>query len=225
MDVRMSLYANRFLAEEKTAEGGLENCGIENRAFRGFKFNNALRKQVRLRDICADSAVFRSTCLEDCAFSRSSLTGTLFRSSVMQNVIFDCLALIRGFRLEGKLKSFSVKSSCMQRIEMKRMRISSCVFTGFEAVESLLENCVFADTCFIPSCGSGMNGFSGARIKNCIFYNCRFEGAPLRGAALDNCLFIRCSGETGHKNPVRLTSPTPLLRRDEARALLEQFSA
>jgi uncharacterized protein YjbI with pentapeptide repeats len=112
----------------------------------------------------------------------------------------------------------------MQRAEMKRMRVWSSAFTDFEAIESLVEDCVFAGTRFTLSYGSGMNGFSGARLKNCIFYNCRFEGFPFRGANLDNCLFIGSSGETGRENfSHRLSSPAPLLRRDEALAIIKRF--
>jgi hypothetical protein len=91
-----------------------------------------------------------------------------------------------------------------------------------------MENCVAARSLFAISYGSGMNGFSGAHILNCIFYGCRFEGLPFYGAIPENCLFIRCSGETGcDSEPVNIQPPAetvPYLRRVKAEQLLAQFA-
>lgn len=220
----MNLYANRLLVEENASRGRLEDCVIENCDLSGFEPRSACWKKITLRDVCANHAVFQNVNMEACSFSRCGLARAVFRGIHIQNTILDGLVLIRSFWLDGKLYGTALKSCCMQRAEMKGMRVCSGAFTDFEAIESVLEGCVFAGVRFTLSYGGGMNGFSGARLKNCIFYNCRFEGFPLRGASLDNCLFIGSSGQTGREEfSRRLSSPAPFLCREKALALVKRF--
>jgi uncharacterized protein YjbI with pentapeptide repeats len=147
-----------------------------------------------------------------------------FNASLMRDVILDGLVLIHSLWHGGKLKNVRLRGSCLQRAEFSRMGISSCSFTDFEALESRLEDCLFAGCLFRLSRGSGMNGFCGSRIKNCIFTGCRFEGFPLRGAALKNCLFVRPAGEAGEETLMDASRHAPLVRRQEARSLLARLA-
>jgi uncharacterized protein YjbI with pentapeptide repeats len=220
----MNLYANRLLVEEGAACGPMEDCCIEGCDLSGFQPRRARWKKVTLRDVCANRAEFHGASLEDCSFFRCGLSHAVFRDSVMRNAVLDGIVLIRSLWLGGKLSGSAIRSSCMQRAELRRMRVCSSAFADFEAIQSVLEDCVFSGVRFALSYGSGMNGFCGARIRNCIFYNCRFEGFPLRGASLENCLFVASSGETGREDSVcRLSSPEPLVRREEAFALVKHF--
>jgi uncharacterized protein YjbI with pentapeptide repeats len=205
-------------ARQGFSGGLIAGCDIS-----GLEFRDSAWKDVQLREVCAVRAVFLKMDILCSAFFRCSLTRMSFASSVMRDVTLDGLVLIRSRWLEGRLESVALRSCCLQRAEFARTLISACGFTDFEAIESRLENCVFADSRFTLTYGSGMNGFSGAHIKNCIFYNCRFEGVPLRGARLENSLFIRCSGEGGGE-PYPRAAASPFVRRGGAQALLKRFT-
>jgi uncharacterized protein YjbI with pentapeptide repeats len=217
----MKFYGNRLLVEE-AARLGLEDCLIADCDLSGLDFRDSVWKDAGLRDVFAAGAVFLRMDMRGGVFFRSTLTRTSFISSCMKRLTLDALVLIRSRWQDGRLQSVALRSSCLQRAEFSRMLISACVFTDFEAIESSVENCVFADTRFTLTYGSGMNGFSGAHIRNSIFYNCRFEGFPLRGANLDNCLFIRSSGECGDE-PFPRARLSPLARESQARTLLKRL--
>jgi uncharacterized protein YjbI with pentapeptide repeats len=224
VESRMNLYANRLLVEENAVRGRLEDCGIENCDLSGLEYSGVQWKKIMLRDVYANYSVFQDASLEDCSLSRCGLTRAAFRNSFMRNTVLDGLVLIRSSWLDGKLQGAAIRSCCMQRVEMRRMRVVSSSFTDFEAIESLLEDCVFVGTRFTINYGNGMNGFSGARLKNCIFYNCRFEGLPLLGADIENCLFPGSSGETGQESfSLFLSSPVPLLCGGQASAIVKRF--
>jgi uncharacterized protein YjbI with pentapeptide repeats len=218
------LYAHRFLVEELAAAGVLEDCVVTDCDLSGMAFHGCRCKGLQMRDVCAPDLRCENTEIRESAFFRCGLSRMSFCSSAMRNVILDGLVLIRSRWRGGKLKNVRLRGSCLQRAEFSRMGIDSCSFTDFEALESRLEDCLFAGCLFTLSYGSGMNGFSGSRIKNCIFTGCRFEGFPLRGAILENCLFIRPAGQAGEEALMRALCPAPLVRREEARRLLARLA-
>jgi uncharacterized protein YjbI with pentapeptide repeats len=222
------MYANRILVEEAAELGGLSDCCVSTCDISNLRFNSCLWQGAELRDVSADGLVFLKSGVRKSLIFRSGLHGMSFTSSWMNDVTLDSLVLIKSRWQESLLKNVTLRSSCLQRAEFRRMKIASSSFTDFEAIESLLENCVAAHSLFAITYGTGMNGFSGAHIRNCIFYGCRFEGFPLRGAVLENCLFIRCVGETGcdseHINTRLPAEPVSYTRRAEAEQLLARFA-
>jgi uncharacterized protein YjbI with pentapeptide repeats len=120
-----------------------------------------------------------------------------FRGVKFSETIIDGLTLIKTQWLDCTIKSSHIKNSCLQRSRFNHCRIVSSSFMDFEALNAEIDQCVIAHSMFNISYGSGMNGFSGGRIRNCIFYNCMFEGYPLSGVKIENCVFIYCSGQIG----------------------------
>jgi uncharacterized protein YjbI with pentapeptide repeats len=220
----VSLYANRLLVEELASGGVLEDCVLAGCELSGMVFHGCRWKGVQMREVCAPALRLEEADMRDSAFFRCGLSRMSFTASVMCNVILDGLVLIRSQWRRGKLKDVRLRGSCLQRAEFSRMRIRGCSFTDFEALESRLEDCLFAGCLFTLSYGSGMNGFSGSRIKNCIFTGCRFEGFPLRGAILENCLLIRPAGQASDEAIPEQRRGAALLRAEEARGLLARLA-
>jgi uncharacterized protein YjbI with pentapeptide repeats len=109
----------------------------------------------------------------------------------------DGLTLIKSYWQKCALTGSILRNNCLQRARFIESQIISSALLDFEALNAQIDNCVFAHSIFSISYGSGMNGFSSAEIKNCIFYNCRFEGFPLRGALVQSTAFVHCGGEIG----------------------------
>jgi uncharacterized protein YjbI with pentapeptide repeats len=224
VDARVNLYAHRLFVEELAAGGVLEDCLVSGCDLSGMVFRGCRWKGVQLSEVCAPGLGFENTDMKDSAFSRCGLSRMGFTASVMCNVVLDGLVLIRSRWSRGKLKNVRLRGSCLQRAELSRMGIQGSSFIDFEALESRLEDCLFAGCLFTLTYGSGMNGFAGSRIKNCIFTGCRFEGFPLRGASVENCLFIRSAGQAGSDAPAEDPRGRPLVRGDEARGLLARLA-
>jgi uncharacterized protein YjbI with pentapeptide repeats len=224
MDFRVSLYANRMLVEELASSGVLEDCVVAGCELNGMVFRGCRCKGVQLREVSAPALRLENTHVRDSAFFRCGLSRMSFTASVMCDTILDGLVLIRSSWRRGTLKNVRLRSSCLQRAEFSRMRVCSSSFTDFEALESRLEDCLFAGCLFRLTYGSGMNGFSGSRVKNCIFTGCRFEGFPLRGAILENCLVIRPAGQASDEALVNARRRAPLVRGEQALKLLARLA-
>jgi uncharacterized protein YjbI with pentapeptide repeats len=114
----------------------------------------------------------------------------------MEALAFSGVTLIKTKWLHARLNRSSITQCTLQRCIMKNSIYTDSVFSDFEGISASVENCFFHTTRFEITYGGGMNGFSGAELKNCIFYGCTFSGYPLRGAVLENCTFINCRGES-----------------------------
>jgi uncharacterized protein YjbI with pentapeptide repeats len=217
--------------EQETRRGRLEDCRVADCDISGLEVSRALWTGADVRDVHAEGLRFLETDIKDCSFSRSNFTDMDFAASAMTGVILDGLTLIRSRWRGGRLKGVNLRNLCLQRAAFQGMRISSSSFTDFEAIQSKMENCVVVNSRFAITYGSGMNGYSGASFRGCLFYRCRFEGRPLEGAFLENCLFVRCLGEPGGPECRNVAGPenrenpeaAELVTRTEAAALLARF--
>jgi uncharacterized protein YjbI with pentapeptide repeats len=217
----MNFYGSRRLLEQETRTGRLEDCRIAGCDISGLEVSGSLWTRTDIRDVHAGGLRFLKTDIRDCSFFRSNFTDMDFAASSMTGVVLDGLTLIRSRWRGSRLKDVSLRNLCLQRAEFRGTRISSSIFTDFEAIKSEMENCIVANSRFVITYGSGMNGYSGASFRGCLFYNCRFEGCPLEGAFLEDCLFVRCAGSPGGRGNIRTSE---LARRTEAAALLARFA-
>jgi uncharacterized protein YjbI with pentapeptide repeats len=130
-------------------------------------------------------------------FYRNSFMRAKFSASSFTAVVLDGLTLIKTQWLACRFNNTAVKNSCLQRAVMRGVRASALSMVDFEALDIQMEDCLFAHSRFTINYGGGMNGFSGGVIRNCLFYNCYFEGFPLRGAQVHSSVFASCGGEIG----------------------------
>ena len=229
----MSFYTNRLLLEQNMQNGHLGECQIADCDITGLEVNQGSWAEVEMRDTRANNIVFLHTELKKCMFFRSDFLRMKLSFSTIRAVTLDGLTLIRSYWNKSTAEELSLRNTCLQRAEFQKMRVVSSRFTDFEAIESHMENCLFAHSRFVLTYGSGMNGYSGALLRNCIFYNCRFEGFPLRGATLENCVFVQCYGEIGDDMECRNVAglarwadgrSVQMKRQSEASALIARFT-
>lgn len=195
----MTLYgkSNRLLVEDSLATGTfvdcqIADCELENLVVAGVEWRHA-----DVRDSHVNNSSFSDSSLLESTFFRSSFMRATFQNVSFSTMVLDGLTLIKAHFSNGKFLSTTIKNACLQRSSFLNSHIVLSSFYDFEAINSNIENCVFYHSTLGISYGSGLNGFCDSTFKNCIFYNCRFEGFPLRGAHLDSCVFRYCSGEIG----------------------------
>jgi uncharacterized protein YjbI with pentapeptide repeats len=195
----MSFYgrSNRLLIEQELRKGGLKDSEIAECDLNGLKTEKALWTHTDLRDLHANDVEFQKSEFEKSVFFRSSFMGGRFLSSTFDNMTLDGLTLIKSQWRNCVINNTTIRNVCLQRAQFSGNRIVSSALLDFEALNVQINNCIFAHSMFSISYGSGMNGFSSAKIQNCIFFNCRFEGYPLRGASLESSVFAYCAGEIG----------------------------
>lgn len=232
----MSFYgrSNRFLIEQELSKGELKDSEIVGCDLSGLRIEKAIWNHADMRDLHADEIEFKETNLGKSSFFRSNLMHGRFLSSSFDNMTLDGLTLIKSHWKNCVLTGTTFRNNSLQRAEFFENQFISSAFIDFEALNVQIENCVFAHSMFSISYGSGMNGFSSAEIKNCIFYNCRFEGFPLRGALVRSTAFVHCGGEIGDEmdcaNVAGLglrgkAQSMPVNSRLEAERLLTQFAS
>lgn len=197
--ILMGFYgrSNRMLIENELRNGGLRDCQIVECDLSSLEVPNAAWEQADLRDLHANDIRFTGTSLGKSNFTRSSFMRAGFYGARLSGMVLDGLTLIKSQWKDCGISESHIRNSCLQRTRFENCRIISSTFSDFEGLNAVMEQCVIAHSMFSISYGSGMNGFSGGSIRNCIFYNCRFEGYPLRGAGLDSSVFLYCSGEIG----------------------------
>lgn len=195
----MSFYgrSSRFLIEQMLPGGKISDSQIVECDLSNLVINKTAWVNTDLRDLHANDILFHNSHLEKSNFFRSSLMRARFLNSSLDNMTLDGLTLIKSLWRDCSIHNATIRNNCLQRTQVFQTRIISSLMLDFEALEAFLDNCLFAHSTFRISYGSGMNGFSSAKIKNCIFYHCRFEGFPLRGAVVSSSAFIHCSGEIG----------------------------
>jgi uncharacterized protein YjbI with pentapeptide repeats len=195
----MSFYgrSNRLLIEQELSKGELRESEIVECDLSGLRVEKAVWDHADMRDLHANDIEFKETQLKNSSFFRSNFMHSRFLFSSFTNMTLDGLTLIKSHWQNCVLTGTTLRNNCLQRARFQESRIISSAFLDFEALNVQIDNCVFAHSMFSISYGGGMNGFSSAEIKNCIFYNCRFEGFPLRGALVRSTAFVHCGGEIG----------------------------
>jgi uncharacterized protein YjbI with pentapeptide repeats len=226
--------SNRILVENALEKGTIENCQIAECDLSNLPVKNVQWKHTDIRDLHANDIFFQDTNMEGSSFFRSSFMRASFDKAVLVSMIFDGLTLIKSRWQDTWIKDTVMKNLCLQKSYFSRTRFIAVSLLDFEALNIKMDNCIFANSMFGINYGSGMNGFSGAVISNCIFYHCRFEGYPLRGANINSSVFIYCSGEIGDE--IECTNVAgiglrgkacrkPLQKMNEARRLLDQCAS
>ena len=195
----MSFYgrSNRAFLEQALQKGGLEDSQVVECDLDNLAAENAWWRHSDLRDLNANNAVFKKCQLEDSRFFRSNFKQAAFLSCEINKMVFDGLTLIKSKWNDCWLSFSSMQNCCLQRSAFLGTRIISSSLIDFEALNISMDNCLVAHSTVGINYGSGMNGFSGGNISNCVFYHCRFEGYPFRGAKLNSNVFMYCSGEIG----------------------------
>jgi uncharacterized protein YjbI with pentapeptide repeats len=225
--------SNRILVEQTLEKGAVEGCQIVECDLSGLQVKNIQWDRGDIRDLHANDIVFQNTRLGNSTFFRSSFMRASFDTAVLDTMVFDGLTLIKSRWRNTWITDTVMKNLCLQRSHFSGGRFIASSLLDFEALDIQMDNCVFAHSIFAVNYGSGMNGFSGAVIRNCIFYHCRFEGYPLRGAKLVSCVFVYCSGEVGDEMECSNVAGIglkgkaryrPLQRMNEARRLLERHA-
>jgi uncharacterized protein YjbI with pentapeptide repeats len=224
--------SNRILVEQALEKGVITDCQIVECDLSDLRLFNIQWDHCNIRDTHANNIAFQNTCLGQSNFFRSSLMRASFDKAVLNSMVFDGLTLIKSQWCNTWVTNTVMRNLCLQRSVFSGIRFTASSLLDFEALDMQMDNCIFAHSMFNVSYGSGMNGFSGAGIKNCIFYHCRFEGYPLRGARLESCVFVYCSGEIGDEMECSNVAGIglrgkachkPLQKMSEGRRLLEQY--
>jgi uncharacterized protein YjbI with pentapeptide repeats len=231
----MNFYgrSNRILVEQALERGVIADCQIAECDLSGLRLEGVQWNHCDIRDTHANDMAFQDTRLEGSTFFRSSLMRVSFDKTVLNSMVFDGLTLIKSQWRNVWVTNTVMKNLCLQRSGFSGSRFIASSLLDFEALDTQMDNCIFAHSMFSVSYGSGMNGFSSAGIRNCIFYHCRFEGYPLRGAKLGSCAFVYCSGEIGDEMECSNVAGIglrgkarhkPLQKMNEGRRLLEQYT-
>jgi uncharacterized protein YjbI with pentapeptide repeats len=186
-----------MLVESEIEKGGLMDCQIVECDLSNLDVTSTKWENTELRDLHANDILFEEACLAKMQCKRCSFMRARFLRTKLSGIFFDGLTLIKSQWQNCKMEASQIKNSCLQKSHFTNCRIVSSSFTDFEGLNLEMDQCIIAHSFIGISYGSGMNGFSGGNIRNCIFYNCLFDGYPLRGATLEGCVFINCSGQIG----------------------------
>jgi uncharacterized protein YjbI with pentapeptide repeats len=186
-----------MLVESEMRKGILSDCQIVECDLSNLEVPAVTWRDVELRDLHANDIRFMGTSLDRNTFTRCSLMRAGFLTAKLLGTTLDGLTLIKSQWIDCAIERSHIKNSVLQRSRFINCRIVSSSFVDFEGLNVDMNQCVIAHSMFGLSYGSGMNGLSGGSIRNCIFYNCVFDGYPLRGAEIENCVFIHCSGQIG----------------------------
>jgi uncharacterized protein YjbI with pentapeptide repeats len=223
--------SNRVLVEQTLEKGAIVDCQIAECDLSNLPVKGVQWEHADIRDLHANDIIFQNTRLGKSNFFRSSFMRASFDKVILDLMIFDGLTLIKSRWCDTWATDTVMKNLCLQRSVFSGARFVTSSLLDFEALDMRVDNCIFAHSMFGVNYGSGMNGFSGAVISNCIFYHCRFEGYPLRGAKIVSCVFVYCSGEIGDE--IECSNVTgiglrgkarykPLQKMNDARRLLER---
>jgi uncharacterized protein YjbI with pentapeptide repeats len=199
MEKTINFYgrSNRILVEQAIKEGSVKNCQITECDLCDLQISSIRWDNAHIRDLHANDTSFDNAVLERSVFSRSSFMRTSFNKTVLSEMVFDGLTLIKSNWNETRLENTTLKNLCLQRAVFNNSRFVAASILDFEALDVKVDNCIFAHCMIGINYGTGMNGFCSANFTNCIFYNCRFEGYPLRGSRVTSSVFAYCSGQIG----------------------------
>jgi uncharacterized protein YjbI with pentapeptide repeats len=186
-----------MLVESEMQKGKLSDCQIVECDLSGLEVPCIEWKDIELRDLHANDIRFTETHISKTTFTRCSVMRAGFLKTQFSGTVLDGLTLIKSQWQNCKMEGSQIKNSVLQRSRFANCQILSSSFTDFEGLDAEMDQCIIAHSMFGISYGSGMNGWSSGHIRNCIFYNCVFDGYPLRGAELEGCVFLYCSGQIG----------------------------
>jgi len=225
MDKDINFYgrANRVLIEHALQQGALKDCQIAECDLCNLQVSDAVWNNVHVRDLHANDAGFNNSTLEKSVFFRSSFIRASFDRTVWSSMVFDDFTLIKSRWNVCCLTDTAMKNLSLQRSVFYGSRFISSMFLDFEALDVKMDNCIFAHCTISINYGSGMNGFSNAEISNCIFYNCRFEGYPLRGSGVKSCVFAYCAGQIGDDMECNNTAGIGLKGRANRKSVVNQI--
>lgn len=226
--------ANRVLVEQALKEGSIRGSQISECDLNGLEVSGVKWEHTDMLDLHANDIKIRNTQLQGSRFYRCSFMRASFEGSFLDRMVFDGLTLIKSRWHGTRVADSTLKNLCLQRAELSTSRFISSSLLDFEALDIKIENCIFAHCMFGISYGSGLNGFCNGKIKNSIFYNCRFEGYPFRGANIESSVFLWCSGQIGDEMGCRNVAGIglrgnaqhkPLENVKAARSLLERYAS
>lgn len=158
---------------------------IERPAWNGIEFS----------DCNANGISFRDFHMAHTSFVHSSLMRSLFDGGTFDGCTFSGTTLIRTQWNAARFDDATFFQCTMQRTGMRRCTVTNSRFSDFEGIDADISDCLFLNCHFEVTYGGGMNGFSGAKFTNCIFWGCSFSGYPLRGIRAQSCVFSGCRGE------------------------------
>ncbi|MDR2096180.1 MAG: hypothetical protein LBP76_11805 [Treponema sp.] len=226
--------SNRLLIEQVLQKGGIDNSQIVECDLAGLVVQDAAWNHTDIRDLNAHGMAVKDSLLSGSHFYRSNFTQVQFLRTGFSQMTIDGLTLIKSSWDGCRITQSSIKNICMQRSKWHGVKLIASSLIDFEGLDITMDNCVVAHSLIRIGDGGGMNGFSGARISNCIFYHCRFEGFPLRGAVMRSDVFVHCSGEIGDTMDCGNVAGIGLRGRSgferlhgmkEARKLIEEFTS
>lgn len=230
----MSFYGNssKYLIEKAVSDGVLQECQITSCDLEDLLVSGVLWKETNMQDLNANGIVFKDTKCLSSNFFQVSMMDASFNNSSIEACSFKGLSLIRSKWLNTRIENLTLELSTLQRSSFSHTNFINSRIIDIEAGYTKVDSCIFKDTDFDISYGSGMNGFAQAVISNTFFYNCTFSGYPLRGAQLENCIFCNCSGQIGDEiiadNVYGLglnnTNQKKIDNLEEAQQLLNRFS-
>jgi uncharacterized protein YjbI with pentapeptide repeats len=224
---------DRQILYDAFLDGGIRDSQIQLCDMDSMQFSSIMWNKTSMQDTNANGITFKQSSFTSGMFSRSSLMNSTFTECKFKQTSFSGITLIKSRWLKSRMTAATIGSCTMQRSVLQQMTICESTFSDFEGVMATVTDCAFYAAAFEITYGSGMNGFSGAILENCIFLNCRFSGYPLRGATLKNCVFAGCSGDItddatcsnvfGLQHSERI-NPTELVYRDNAVRILKNYN-
>lgn len=231
----MSFYgnSNKYLVEKAVSDRLLQESQITSCDLEDLLVSDVLWKEAHMQDLNANGIVFQNTRCLSSNFFQVSMMDASFINSTIESAVFKGLSLIRSTWKNTRIENLTLELSTLQRASFSHTNFVNSKIIDIEAGYTKINSCIFKNTDFDISYGSGMNGFAQAVISNSFFYNCTFSGYPLRGAQLENCIFCNCSGQIGDEfishNVFGLgmnfnTNQKTIDNLEEAQHLLERFS-
>lgn len=193
MSSLLSNLTNRMIIEDTLccdcSEVQVSNCDLSRISLDGVRWmsnsiNNSNAPSIEFDNCVLDDVTFYRSNLERCSFVNSSAIGTNFSG----------ITLIRSNFESSRIHSTNFKYCTMQRGILWKNMFTSSMFVDFEGLNMEVSDCLFKSCKFEITSDAGMNGFSTANIRSCIFMNCDFVGYPFRGANVISCIFINCTG-------------------------------
>lgn len=178
------------LGSNLEADSEFVSCDMDGISLCGSAWNG-----IEFSSCNANSVSFNSFRMSRSSFVHSSLMRSLFDGGVLNGCTFSGTTLIRTQWNAVRIDRSDFFQCAMQRTNISRCTVRDSRFSDFEGIDASVSESLFLNCCFEVTYGGGMNGFSGAKFTNCIFYGCSFSGYPLRGAFAQSCVFSDCHGE------------------------------
>lgn len=205
----MSFYgsANRIFIENALRSGKITESRISGCNLEGFSAFNALWHKTDIEELHAEHSSFTQIQFDESIFNRAGFKDACFTDCTFDTVQLNGLTLIKSIWKNIFFYAGNIRFCTLVRAGFNRVQMVNSILSDFEAAYADISNCFFLNSTVELTYGKGMNGFSGAKLQHCIFYNCHFSGFPLRGVQLKNCLFFNCYGEIGEMEGEYMINP------------------